>query len=75
MGGLPTRIGRGVQKKVGGVNPPPKVGVEKSLVTCISVMTIHGVTVASFCSVSMPPDLCRHLVGKTRRNVCHCGST
>ena len=28
-GGLPTRIGRGVQKKVGGVNPPPQGGCRK----------------------------------------------
>ena len=27
--GLPTQIGRGVQKKVGGVNPPPLRGCRK----------------------------------------------
>ena len=35
---------------------------------------IDKVTVTSFCSVSMPVDFCRHLVGKTPRNVCHCDS-
>jgi len=30
-------------------------------------------TVTSFCSVSTPVDFCRHLVGTTSRNVCHCG--
>jgi len=34
----------------------------------------HTVTVTQFCPVSMPVDFCRHLVGKTPRNVSHCGS-
>ena len=33
---------------------------------------IHRVTVTQFCSISMPVDFCRRLVGKTLRNVCHC---
>jgi len=35
---------------------------------------IHTVTVTSFCSVSMPVDFCRHLVGKNSEKVCHCHS-
>ena len=34
----------------------------------------HRVTVTEFCSISMPVDFCRHLVGKTLINVCHCDS-
>jgi len=33
---------------------------------------IHEVTVTLFCFISMPVDFCRHLVGKTVRNDCHC---
>ena len=32
---------------------------------------IHRVTMTRFCSISMPVDFCRHLVGK---NVCYCDS-
>ena len=35
---------------------------------------MHSVTVTSVCSTSMPAAFCRHLVGKTLRNVCHCDS-
>jgi len=35
---------------------------------------MHRVTVTSVCSTSMPADFCRHLVGITLRNVCHCDS-
>ena len=35
----------------------------------------HRVTATQLCSTSMPVDFCRHLVGKTLRNVCHCDST
>ena len=31
---------------------------------CTTAFSIHGVTVTQFCSISMPIDFCRHLVGK-----------
>jgi len=38
-----------------------------------TLMLIHNVTMTWFCSISsMPVYFCRHLVGKTLRNVCHC---
>ena len=35
---------------------------------------IHRVTVTSLCSISMPVNFSRHVVGRTVRNVCHCDS-
>jgi len=41
----------------------------------LSSIEKHRVTATQFRSISMPADFCRHLVGKTLRNVCHCDST
>ena len=41
-----------------------------SILKIAAVCHIHKVTVTSFWSISMPAVFCRHLVGKTLRNVC-----
>jgi len=42
------------------------------ILSSVSLYTQGDIDV--ICSISIPVDFCRHLVGKTLINVCHCDS-
>jgi len=68
----PSRLWQTIQPDRENDNYKQHLPIDESRVHRISNRSsIHKVTVTQFCSISMSVDFCRHLVGKTLRNVCH----